>query len=90
MGVRFAPYTAAKCPICRDWFENVEADLEEHHAAEHPGLPGSFWFENEFEVSDANPSGMTPCCGATLKGVENGVVCRACHKDYTDHNGWIA
>lgn len=31
---------------------------------------------------------LTPCCQATGKGGERGVVCRSCYKDVDDRYGW--
>jgi predicted Fe-S protein YdhL (DUF1289 family) len=30
----------------------------------------------------------TPCCGASAKGVESGVACRACHRPVSFAFGW--
>lgn len=36
-----------------------------------------------YVVNESFPEGwkVTPCCGSTVKGVENGIVCRSCFED---------
>lgn len=46
------------------------------------------WFDARDPDAPASPSGMTPflfgltlCCNASDKGVEDGIVCRGCYDD---------
>lgn len=40
---------------------------------------------NRYRVFDGlGPWKVTPCCGASVKGIEDGIVCRSCFSDMLD------
>jgi predicted Fe-S protein YdhL (DUF1289 family) len=41
-------------------------------------------------VSDGIVYILTPCCKASAKGGERGVICRSCHRLLPDNAGWAA
>lgn len=85
--VYYDAYTAKWCRNCGAWLPDDGTDpyFEAHHMeSAHPEYDGHppFMFWNEFDVTDKNPTGLTPCCGALLKGTEDGLRCRSCFKLY--------